>query len=114
MIDKDLIERGYSEYEPSRFQHEGIEKCFQKIFTDDFGKKYSVNVDKWKKFTHPYTGETIPERYEFITQFEYKKNNCPVNINCFSGWKIEEVEEFMEKLFQSGTMSYYERYDYGD
>jgi len=29
----------------------------------------------------------------------------------FSDWTIEQVEKFVEKLFQNGELDYYERWD---
>ena len=110
VIDEKLKERGYTEFKPSILDHEGIETKFQKRFDDEVGKKYFITVDKWRVLIHPHTGEKIGPGYEFTTQFSFCGK--PVNINCFSGWDIEEAEAKIEDMWHKCMFDYYEMFDY--
>jgi len=109
LFDEELKERGYVEFKPGPLDHSEIETKFQKRFDDEIGKKYFITVDKWRALTHPYTGEKFDPGYEFTTQFTFCGN--PVNINCFSGWNIEEAENKIEEMWQKCMFDYYEVFD---
>ena len=110
MTDNDIIKAGYYEYDPSNLADAGVIKCFQKLFKDENGKKYFIDIKKWKGYTHPHTGEEFPESYEFFMQLNYGKNDCPINFELFNGWTIYEVEEFAEKLFKTNMFKYYDEF----
>ena len=110
MTDKDVLAAGYKEYQPTKFDHSHIEKCFQKRFDDENGKKYFIDIKKWGEMTHPYTGETWPPSYEFHVQL-CNHDDEPVNMEFFSGWSIDKVEQYVEALFQTGLFKHYERWD---
>lgn len=108
MTDKDLIERGYVEFSPSPFASDGITTCFQKWFKDENGKRYFITVNKWIEMRHPYTGATFPSTYEYETQLYKKNTHDAVNILFHSSWSIEDVEDYMAIMFDSGLFDYYE------
>lgn len=112
MTDRDLIERGYKEYPPTHpFHSTGVEKFFQKCFRDDKGKRYYLNVNKWRTLTHPHTGETIGPNYEFSVQLYQKGTHNPINLLFHSNWDIDAVEKHMKVLFLSGEYDYYELFE---
>lgn len=52
-----------------------------------------------------------PFQYTYSCQLYKKDTHAPVNMEFFSDWTIEQVEKFVEKLFQNGELDYYERWD---
>ena len=113
-MDKHLIEKGYKQYEPTQFDERGfVVARFQKRFDDENGKKYFIDVVKhswdfvqpsrrdkwWKEFT-----------YEYEVQVTFGENKNSLNLNFFSSWTIEEVEEYMEKFFDVMGVNYYEKW----
>ena len=103
-----LENRGYKEYKPGPFTHDGIRRCFQKRFTDQHGTRYFVNVHEWEPLIHPQRGEIAPVSYEYeVTTANLDKE--PVQMLFYAGWTIEKVEEYMEKMFDTGLFAYYER-----
>lgn len=111
MNDEYLIERGYTEYKPTRFDNESVAARFQKRFDDDFGKKYFIDVLKWShdyvpkyrrdKWWKPYT-------YHYETQVTFGEEENALNFEFFSSWTLEEVEKFMEDFFEKMKPNYYE------
>jgi len=108
VTDEYLVERGYKEYAPGPWDHDGVEKRFQKRFDDEVGKRYFIDVVKWKPFKHPHTGETFGPDYTYETQMYKKKTHDAVNFEFHSSWKLEDVEDFMRKQFSTWLYDYYE------
>ena len=114
MNDEYLIEHGYKEYEPTRFDHSNVVSRFQKRFDDDFGKKYFINVVKWSndyisvdrrdEWWRPFT-------YYYETQVNVSDGENAINMEFFSSWTIEQVEKFMEEMFDKMKLNYYESWD---
>lgn len=109
MCDKDFIDKGYKEYEPSRIDNECVVKCFQKRFDDDGGKKYFINAKKWdwQKYNL-----SVPVSYdfEFEVQLYSKDIHEPLNLTFFSGWSIDKVENYVESIWSNGMFDYYEKW----
>ena len=110
MTEQDILNAGYVEYPKTQFDHEGIEKNYQKCIKDNKGKKYFIDIHKWKDWWHPYTHEKYEGGYEYFCQLSDGVTDKPVNLIFFSGWTIKEVEETIEKIWQI-QFRYYERYD---
>jgi len=114
MTDEYLIKHGYKKHSPALLDLPNVLARFQKFFTDNDGKKYFINVIKWEN--EPITPsnqdnfwEPISYYYEVhLTMFEKAKS---INLNFFSDWTLEEVEEFMEKMFNSMQPNYYELFN---
>lgn len=111
-----FLERGYHKYDRTDFQRGELYLYnFQKRFDDDKGKKYFIDVHKishewmreWDKQQPWYT----PYSYTYSCQLYKKDTRAPVDMEFFSDWTIEQVEEFVERLFQNGELDYYEKYD---
>lgn len=111
MTDRDFIERGYSEYEPTEFDSECVVKRFQKRFDDDIGKKYFIDILKWdfSKFPNIYD----PYPYEYTVQLYHgnKPDADALDLYFHSSWNIDDVETFVEKIFSTGDFDYYETWD---
>lgn len=114
MDDKYLLERGYKEYPPTRFDSEMTVAMFQKRFDDNVGKKYFINVTKnsWDFVPESRRDKWwVPFTYEYevqVTKFEEEK---PINLNFFSGWSLDEVETFMEEFFEKMNLNHYETWN---
>ena len=111
MEDKELLEKGYYQFEPSSLDNENIIACFQKCIKDEFGKKYFIDIKKWQGFKHPTTHELFDPSYEFEVYFTDKETDCPVKILLYAGWSVDDVEDRAEKLWQTDLWKYYERYE---
>lgn len=109
-MDEKLLELGFYEYRPNKFDGDGVEKCFQKRYDDEKGKKYFISIKKWKPLTHPYTKEITPAVYEYDIQLYKKEDHDAINLLFHSSWKLEEVEEYMEKLWNTNLFDYYEEF----
>ena len=46
MTEQDILNAGYKEYPKTPFDHEGIEKNYQKCFRDDIGRKYFIEIGR--------------------------------------------------------------------
>lgn len=113
-MDKILIARGYKQYPPSAFDSDIVVALFQKRVDDENGKKYFINVKKndmsfipeghrgnyWKPFS-----------YDYNIQVTFGEDERTVNLEMFSGWSIEQVEQFMKDFFDKMKPNYYELWD---
>lgn len=114
MTDEYLLQHGYKEYPPTSFDNNSIVARFQKRFDDNVGKKYFINVIKWSNDYVP-----IAHRNEYWTQFTYEYEaqvtmdgeEDALNLNFFSSWTLERVEDFMVKFFDKMNPNYYETWD---
>ena len=115
MNDEYLLERGYKQYNPTPvIDSDWIVAKFQKRFDDDFGKKYFIDIKKWShdfvpkdrrdKWWKPFTYS-----YEVYTTMFSDEN--PMQIEFYSDWTLEKVEEFMEEFFEKMKPNYYESND---
>lgn len=111
MTDKELLKRKFTKYPRTPFDNESVETCFQKRYDDNIGKKYFLNVKKWSSFAHPHTGETFPPSYEYDTQLYKKDGHDAINILFHSSWNLDDVEEYLEKLWATGLFDYYEKFE---
>jgi hypothetical protein len=116
LTDDIILARGYKEYKPTAFHSEGIIKCFQKRFDDDKGKKYFIDINKWSwddiaSVAHKMDPCYKSYTYEFETQLYKKGTHDAVDMIFHNSWKIEQVEEFVEIMFQMGMLDYYEKWE---
>lgn len=109
MYDRDFLNAGFSEYKPGPFDPSGVEKCFQKRYDDELGKKYFITVKKWSEFRHPSTGDVFRCSYEYDVQLYKKEGHDAIDILFHSTWDLSSVEEYLEKLWDTGLFDYYER-----
>lgn len=115
MTDNDFLSKGFKQFPITPIiDPDGMETHFQKRYDDEIGKKYFITVNKWKSYTHPYTRETFPPTYEYDVQLYQKGGRYTakaIDLLFHSTWTIEEVENYMEKLFQTGLFEYYEKWE---
>lgn len=103
--DEVIVGAGYKEYEPSIIDSDMVSKCFQKCFSDDVGKKYYISIKKWDWSD---TRVDIGVKYEFEVQLYM--DDKPINFTLFNGWNVEEVEDYMDRIWSADKYDYYERY----
>ena len=111
MTDEYLLERGYKQYKPTQFDNESVVARFQKRFDDDFGKKYFIDVLKWSHDYVPVNKRDKwwkPFTYCYETQVSMFKEEKSLNLEFFSDWTLEEVEKYMEEMFEKMKLNYYE------
>ena len=109
LIKKELKEKKFEEYAPTPlFDSDACDKCYQKRYDDEKGKKYFLDV-KHYDLQHPTTGADL-SGYEISTQLYLKDGHKAFNINFLSGITISEAEDFIEDLFKGGKLDYYEEW----
>lgn len=109
--DDEFIKRGYHAYAPLAIDNSSIKKRFQKRFDDDTGKKYFIDILCWDNSYIPldYRGQYYePYTYEYETSINV--SDKPINLTFHNSWTIEQVEQYVEKMFQLGLFDYYEKY----
>lgn len=102
-----LLPLGFKEFEPPKFRsYEGITTMFQKRYDDEIGKKYFIDAKIWDYTKYP----QIPEKFhiEYEGQYYQKGTHDAVNFN-FIDWTLDQVEEFIDNLFELGVIEHYER-----
>ena len=111
MCDQDLLDQGFHEFRPTPFDSDSVETCFQKRYDDEQGKKYFITIKKWKAWRHPHTGELTLPSYEYDVQLYKKDDHDAMDILFHSSWALKDVEDYLEKLWNTGLFDYYETWD---
>lgn len=114
MTDEYLLKHGYTKYNPAYFDNDSVVARFQKRFDDDFGKKYFIDVLKWSQEYVPVERRDKwwkPFTYHYETQVTMFEDAKALNLEFFSDWTLEEVEKYMEDLFDKMNLNYYETWD---
>lgn len=91
---QELLGKGYKEFPPTRFQ-----KRFRARNGDTL---YFINVYMY------YSLGTIPENFEVETQLYQKGTHEPVNLKFFCGWTLENVEDYIQRIYEVGFEPYEE------
>lgn len=110
-ICEQLLERGYGEYEPSRFD-KGVERVFQKHFDDDYGKRYYLDIKMYAQYADPYGLEESGPVFDVFAQMYRKDTHNAVNLSCLRDWSIVDAEAFFEELFESGMFVHCDNCEY--
>lgn len=103
-----LINNGFKEYNKTQFDSSAVDHCYQKCYSDSLGKRYFIDV-KHYALIHPYT-EADLSGYEVSGQFYLKDSHNAVNMN-FLDSDVNEVEEFIDKLFDEELLEHYELWE---
>lgn len=115
LTDQYFLDRGYVSYEKTPIQPATVLCNFQKVFQDDKGKKYYIDVHKvsneWMSDTDKKQEWYTPYAYEYSCQLYEKGTYAAMNLEFFSEWSLDHVEAFVERMFQNGELEYYEKYD---
>jgi len=111
MTDKYLIENGFEQFAPRWDSTGNIEIAFQKLYNDEIGKKYFIHVNKWRAIEHPHTHEIIGPHYEYKVQLYKKDSRSALDFTFHNDWTLEDVEYYIDEIFNTGMFDYYERFD---
>ena len=112
MITEEYIKsKGYTRYNPTDFDKDIVLARYQKCFRDDKGKKYFINAlkidmrfipeDRRDEYWKPY-------HFEYDLQVSVDDDEKPINLQFFSNWTLDKVEEFVEDFFTKMKINYYE------
>lgn len=110
MTDEEIIERGFKEFPPKPIDPHNV-RCFQKRYDDEYGKKYFININKWSSMRHPYTGVSLEVSYEYDVQLYKKGSHDPVDLLFHNGWTINDVECYIQALWDTGLFEHYEIFE---
>lgn len=116
MTDQDFIQRGFKQFPPTpHLDFDGIETRFQKRYDDEIGKRYFITVNKWRAIKDSRIPDGVwPSSYEYEVYFQKDDGNGntkAIKILLYSGWNIDEAEEYVQKLFETGLFEYYEKWE---
>lgn len=114
ITDEYIKEHGFKEYNPTRLDDDSVILRFQKRYDDDFGKKYFIDILKWDNSYVPADRRDKwwkPYSYTYETQITMFKDCKALNFEFFSDWTLEQVEKFMEDLFEKMKVNYYESWN---
>lgn len=103
-----LKDNGFNEYSKSWLDSENVDHLYQKMYKDNMGKKYFIDVKHYKLY-HPSTFEDL-SGYEVSTQVYLKDSHNAINLN-FIDSDVTEAEKLIEKLFEIGVLEYYEKWN---
>ena len=110
-VKKYLEDRGFQQYTPPDFSHyNNCDATFQKRYDDDIGKKYFIDVLvwNWKPFhSRPDLKESLGN-YSISCEGQYYQKGTHEAINMEFGCEIEEVEKFLDNLFELNVLEHYE------
>lgn len=119
ITDEELINRGYHRYEPTQFDVSWVCDRFQKRFDDKVGKKYFIDFVKYdnaemiehEKKRGVLNPDYIP-RYSYEIETQMNKKDKAFNVDLLSSWNdnIDEVEQFIEDMWNKLELDYYERW----
>ena len=102
-FEQDIKLKGFVEYPPASIDPKWVIGNFQKKYTDDKGVKYFLTIRKWNM--------DMPYKYDYSTQLYKKGTHEAVNLEFSSFWTLEEVEAFIDTMFQQDMLDYYELYN---
>lgn len=112
---QDLLNRGFKEFPPTYpIDPAGVRTKYQKRYDDEIGKRYFITVSEWEPIFDSRTGETWPINYEYDVYFsrdDGKGGTKAIKILLYAGWDVDEVEEYVRKLFETGLFDYYEKWE---
>lgn len=108
MTVEEITARGYKEYPRGIATPSGVDRCFQKRFSDNVGKKYFVDAYLWHPLD-PYDGVGCDWEYEVYLRLQ--DGDHPLRVQYYGGCTLDEAEANVEALFQTGLFRYYERWE---
>lgn len=108
MINKEiLLAAGYKRYEPNPIINEYATDIYQKLFSDNRGKKYFITF-----YYLPSYASVVPEAYEVDVQInEDHVTGCSLNFKLWNlnGATLQQIEEKFERLWSAAGSNYYEK-----
>ena len=109
MTDKELLDAGYKRYDPPSIHADCVTDLYQKCIKDDTGKRYFISIERWDFSRISHRASDTQPSFETTVQFTHK-NGETVDITCYNGWEIDQIEKFYDDLWKLGWFKYYEKY----
>ena len=106
-----ILSKGYTKYPPTQFDSDIVSCRFQKCFRNEKGKKYFIDVLKIDRHfipSHQRDEYWKPYSFEYGLQVSVGEDEKSINLQFFSSWTLEQVEEFVEDFFTKMKINYYE------
>lgn len=98
-----IQDKGYVKYKSNI---KGNVRSFQKIFKDNTGKRYFINAHMYIK-----CGKDSYEIFwEYESYLRKKVTHEPVKMIFYEGWSLDEVESYLEKLWDTDLFQHYEKW----
>lgn len=109
-----LIQNGYKKWK-NVWNGEYCPWLYQKcVYDEDGSKKYFINVKEWDFSMYERDPNMKKPSYETEVQLTKKDNNNAINLLLLSGWSLEDMEKFIEDMWQLGWFKLYEKRFEGD
>lgn len=109
MINKEiLLASGYKRYEPNSIINEYATDIYQKLISDERGKKYFIT------FSYLPAYAVAPEAYEADMQInEDHVTGCTINVRLWNtnNATLQQIEEKFERIWLAAGSNYYEKSD---
>lgn len=107
-IKKYLSSIGFKEYKPTPFDNHYICSRFQKRYDDETGKKYFIDAKIWDWSDT----DKVPDNYRIEYECQLYQNGTHDAVNLtYIDWTIDQVEDFVNKMFENGMLDYYEKWE---
>ena len=104
--DRVFEERGYKKYLREPHDCPEIVHMYYKRFKGDHCIKYFIAAHLWEL---PTGNDGKPERnYEYTVYFNQIGKHCPLRLFFYAGWALDDVEEYCDKMYNSGLFEPYE------
>lgn len=94
---------GYKEFKADGL-HRDAKHCWQKCVVSEDTKLYFITIYEYIFSIH---GEVF-HNYEADTQLYQKGTRCAMNISFLQGWTIEDMENQISTIYNSGNFEPYE------
>ena len=104
-----FTDKGFRQFNPPNFaSYYNVVTMLQKKYVDEKGIRYFIDIKVWDWRDC----ERVKENYsvEFEGQYYQKDTHNAVNFT-FIDWKLEEVESWLDKLFDANLIEHYEQFD---
>ena len=96
---QELFNKGYKEFPPSEV--DAADRCFQKqVLAENGNTLYFINVNMY------YSWGSMPENFEVEVMLYQKGTHEPVNLKFFRDWTLDDVEDYVQKIYRVGFEPY--------
>ena len=105
--DKDFEDKGYRKWPPSAIDCPEVLYYYQKRFDGRNETKYFITAKMWRLELHNSLND-VHTGFEYEVQLYQKETHNAMNLSFLTGWSLDDVEEYVEKIYQTGLFDPYE------
>ena len=107
-MEEDIVfeKRGYKKYPREPHDYPEIVHMYYKRFKGDHCIKYFIAAHLWELSTDK-NGNPV-RMYEYTVYFNQKGKHCSLRLFFYAGWTLDDVEEYCDKMYNSGLFEPYE------